>query len=101
MATDTQAQAQTRKSKADRYYQNPVLRDREWDQAKQAPWWLMAVAVAIVIAAFFVGVYAGAPYNLIGWIVGILTIVVYAALGSRRRLHARRRLREIHAQRAA
>jgi hypothetical protein len=100
MATDVQDKAKP-SGKADRYYQNPVLRDREWDQAKQAPWWLTAVVVAIVIAAFFVGAYAGAPYNLIGWIVGLVAILIYVALGSQRRLRARRRLREVHAQRAA
>lgn len=101
MATDTQAQGQAGQGKADRFYQNPVLRDREWEHAKQAPWWLTVAALASVVAGFLVGVYSGAPQNIIGWIVGVVTIVVYIGLGAQRRLRARRRLREIHAQRAA
>jgi amino acid transporter len=101
MTTDTQAQAQARQSRADRFYQNPILRDREWEQAKQPPWILTVVALAIVAAAFFIGVYSSAPQNIIGWIVGIVTILVYVALGAHWRLRARRRLRELHRQRAA
>lgn len=101
MATDVQEKAEARQSKADRYYQNPILRDQEWEHAKQAPYWLTVAALAIVAVAFFVGVYAGAPQNIVGWIVGLVTIVVYVLLGSQRRLRARRRLRELHAQRAA
>ena len=75
-----------------------MLRDEEWERAKQAPWWLTALAVAIVVVAFFVGVYSTAPQNIIGWVVGIVTIAIYIGLGSARRRRARRRLREIHGQ---
>ena len=34
--------AQTRMSKADRFFSNPVLRDQEWARANQPPWLLMA-----------------------------------------------------------
>lgn len=101
MATNTQAQAQTRPSKADRFYQNPNLRDQEWERATQAPWWLTVVALAVVGVAFFFGVYASAPQSIIGWIVGIVAILVFVSLAGPRRLRARRRLRELHGQKAA
>jgi hypothetical protein len=84
--------------KSDRYYKNPILRDQEWDRAKQPPLWLMVLALAIVAVAFFVGVYADKPHNIGGWIVGVTTIVIYMILGSRRRRRARRELREAHGQ---
>ncbi len=101
MATETPEAGKSGRSKSDRFYQNPMLRDQEWERAKQAPWWLMALAVAIVVAAFFVGVYSAAPQNIIGWVVGVVTIAIYLGLGSVRRQRARRRLREIHGQTAA
>ena len=101
MATDVQEKVQESSGKAARFYQNPMLRDREWEQATQAPYWLTVAALAIVGVAFFFGVYAASPQNIIGWVVGIATILVYVALGGPRRLRARRRLRELHRQRTA
>lgn len=101
MATDVQEKAEATEGKADRFYQNPILRDREWEQATQAPWWLTVVALAIIAVAFFIGVYSAAPQNVIGWVVGIATILVYVSLAGPRRMRARRRLRELHRQRAA
>lgn len=100
MATDVQEKAEPKEGKADRFYQNPTLRDREWEQATQAPYWLTVAALAIIAVAFFIGVYAAAPLSVIGWIVGIATIVVYIGLEGPRRMRARRRLRELHRQRA-
>ncbi len=100
MATEVQEKAEAKEGKADRFYQNPILRDQEWERATQAPYWLTVLALAIVGVAFFIGVYSGAPENIIGWIVGIITIIVYIALGGPRRLRARQRLRELHRQRA-
>ncbi|HEX3954870.1 MAG TPA: hypothetical protein VHW90_14930 [Stellaceae bacterium] len=90
--------AKSNLSRADRFYQNPILRDEEWDRAKQAPWWQMIVATAIVGVGFFAGVYAAKPYSVIGWIAGVAAIVVYLILGSARRRRARRVLREMHGQ---
>jgi Flp pilus assembly protein TadB len=87
--------------RSDRFYENPILRDQEWDRAKQAPWWLMAVSIGIVAIAFFVGVYTGSPYSTIGWIAGIVTILIYLVLGWRRRRQARQKLREAHGQNKA
>ena len=101
MATDVQEKVEAKEGKADRFYQNPTLRDLEWERATQAPWWMTVVALAIVGVAFFIGVYASAPGNVIGWIVGIVTILIYIGLAGPRRLRARRRLRELHRQRAA
>jgi hypothetical protein len=101
MATEVQEKAEITEGKAGRFYQNPTLRDQEWERATQAPYWLTAAALAIVGVAFFVGVYSTAPQSIIGWIVGIITILVYVALGGPRRLRARRRLRELHQQRTA
>ena len=101
MTTDIREQPETKEGKADRFYQNPSLRDREWEQATQAPYWLTVAALAIVGVAFFFGVYAASPQNIIGWVVGIAMILVYVALGGPRRLRARRRLRELHRQRTA
>jgi len=87
--------------KSDRFYQNPILRDAEWDRAKQAPWWLLVLSIAVVGIAFFVGVYATQPYSTLGWIVGIMMIVIYLVLGGLRRRRARRLLRESHGQAAS
>ncbi|MBV9826358.1 MAG: hypothetical protein JO001_11870 [Alphaproteobacteria bacterium] len=84
--------------KSNRFYSNPVLRDQEWDRERQAPWWLMSIAVAIVAVAFFLGVYAEQPLNVLGWIVGIATIVVYSVLGRVRTRRARIRLRKLHGE---
>ncbi len=81
-----------------RFYQNPVLRDEEWNRAKQPPWWLMVLALAIVVVAFFVGAYGPAPWNAIGWIVGVITIAVYVVILSVRRRRAQHRLRVEHGQ---
>jgi amino acid transporter len=96
--TETQTTAKSELTKADRFYQNPVLRDEEWNRAKQPPWWLMASAIAIIAVAFFVGVYGSRPYSIIGGIVGVVTILIYIALGSTRRRQARQQLRKAHEQ---
>ncbi len=84
--------------KTDRFYQNPILRDAEWNRAKQAPWWLMTLAVAIIAIAFAVGVYGGPPNSTIGWVVGIATIAIYLGLEEQRRRRARQHLRQVHGQ---
>ncbi len=100
MMTGRQEMAKSGLGKSNRFYQSPVLRDEEWDRAKQAPWWLMVLVLAIVGVAFFVGVYAGKPFSEAGWIVGVMTIVIYMGLSWLRRRRARRRLREVHGQAA-
>jgi len=90
--------ANTRMSKADRFYANPVMRDQEWNQAKQLPWWLTVLALILIAVGSFFGVYSGEPQSTIGWIVAVLTVVVYIALSARQREVARRRLREAHGQ---
>ena len=84
--------------RSDRFYKNPVLRDEEWFSATQAPWWLLAVAILVVAAGFFLGVYAERPYNIFGWIIGLVMIGVYLLLGSIRRKRAREHLRQLHGQ---
>lgn len=84
-----------------RFYQNPVLRDAEWDRAKEAPWWLMVLTIAIVAVAFFFGVYASGPQSIAGWIVGIIMVAIYLILGWQRRRRARQRLRQLHGQPAS
>jgi amino acid transporter len=84
--------------KSDRFYANPILRDEEWNRAKQPGWALMVLAVAIVTVAFFIGVYGGEPLSTVGWIIGILTIVIYIGLARVRRGLARRQLRRGHGQ---
>jgi len=84
--------------KADRFYKNPVRRDEEWNEATQAPWWLVLLAIVIVVVAFFAGVYAEQPYNALGWIVGIVTIAIYGWLGAMRKRRARVYLRKLHGQ---
>jgi len=88
-------------SRADRYHQNTVLRDQEWDRATQAPWTLMAVSIALVAVGAYVGVYSTPGWRIIGWLAVVLTIVAYIWLGGLRRRRARQRLRELHGQVAA
>jgi hypothetical protein len=84
--------------KADRFYKNPAQRDEEWDRYTRPPLWLMVLTIAIVGVAFFAGVYADKPHNIIGWIIGCVAIVIYGILGSVRRRRARRLLRQLHGQ---
>lgn len=90
--------ARSQLARADRFYQNQSMRDEEWNRATQAPLWLMALTVAIVAAGFFVGVYSNRPYSTLGWIVGVVAILLYIVLGGMRRRQARRRLRQAHGQ---
>lgn len=90
--------AQTRLGKADRFHINPVLRDAEWNQAKQAPGWLIGFVLVCVLVGFFVGVYAATPYSLAGWVIGTVAILIYLALDRGRRDRARRQLRQAHGQ---
>lgn len=90
--------AKSRLGRADRFYKNPVLRDEEWNQVTQAPWWLVLLAVVIVVVGFFAGVYAERPFNVLGWIVGLLAIVIYGWLGAMRKRRARAELRKLHGQ---
>jgi hypothetical protein len=90
--------ARTALGKADRFHRNPVLRDREWDQAKQAPWWLMILTIAIVGVAAYAGVYATGSSRTLGWIVVVAAIVLYLLLGVVRRRRARQELRRAHGQ---
>jgi hypothetical protein len=85
-------------NRADRYFQSPASRDAEWDRAKQPPWWLLGLVVAIVGAAFFVGVYAGGTASAVAWVVGIIAIAVFMVLGRARRGRARQQLRQAHQQ---
>lgn len=90
--------ARSEGSRADRFYQNPALRDDEWNRATQPPWWLLVVVIAIVAAAFFIGVYGTADYRVAGWVIGVAAIVLYGCLAIVRRRHARRALRAAHQQ---
>ena len=93
--------AQSNTGKANRFYSNPVLRDAEWNRAKQAPLALVLIVLACVIVGFFAGVYADKPYSVAGWLAGTLAIVVYIAVSRIRRGQARRTLRQAHAQMAS
>lgn len=84
--------------RANRFYQNPSLRDDEWNRAKQVPMWVTVLAMAIVGVGFFMGVYADAPQSTVGWIVGLITLILYGILTEVRRRQARRELREAHAR---
>ncbi len=53
--------------KANRFYINQSLRDREWNRAKQPPWLLTLFALVIVGGAFFVGFYGSKPSSTAGW----------------------------------
>ena len=87
--------------KSNRFYTNSILRDEEWNRAKQPSAPLMALTMAIVAIAFFVGVYGGATQRAAGWVVGIITILTYMGLGWLRRDRARRQLRHLHGQAAS
>lgn len=90
--------ANSKLGRADRFYSNPILRDQEWFRATQPPWWLMALALAIIGVALFTGVYGEQPYKTTGWIVAGATIVIYIALERLRRRRARQELRKLHGQ---
>ena len=90
--------AKSELNRADRFYQNPVLRDGEWDRAKQAPWWLTTIVLAIVAIAFYSGIYSSTGPNLTGWIIGLVMIAIYFILGRLRRPWARQQLRQLHGQ---
>lgn len=81
-----------------RFYENPELREREWNEAKQAPLWWIILAVALVAAGFGFGTYGDEPYRTLGWIVGAATIAIHLVLEAQLRRRARRRLREVHEQ---
>lgn len=83
---------------ADRFHQNPILRDQEWNRATRPSWVLMVLTVAIVGVAFYYGFFGSGTQRAAGWTVGIAMIVVYLAVGWLRRIGARRRLRLIHGQ---
>ena len=91
-------QETVRLGRSDRFYQNPALRDAEWNRTKQAPWWLTALTLVVIGVAFFVGVYGGAAVRQAGWIVGALALAIYVALAVSRRRWARRHLRQVHGQ---
>ncbi len=84
--------------KANRFYINQSLRDREWNRAKQPPWLLTLLALVIVAVAFFVGVYGSKPSSTAGWAIAVVTILIYALLEWLRRAPARRHLRHLHGQ---
>ena len=86
------------RGKADRFYANPILRDEEWNRATQPSWPLMALAVAIVGIAFYYGFYGSPSQRATGWIIAILTMVIYTALGRMRRVGARGHLRSVHSR---
>jgi protein-S-isoprenylcysteine O-methyltransferase Ste14 len=90
--------AQSRLSRADRFYLNPVLRDQEWNRAKQASGWALVVVLACIIIGFIAGVYADKPYSLIGWLIGTAAILIHFALAPVRRARAREKLRRAHGQ---
>ncbi len=84
--------------RANRYYINQSLRDREWNRAKQPPWLLTLFALVIVGVAFLVGVYGSKPSSTAGWTIAIITILIYQFVYWLRRTPARRRLRHLHGQ---
>ena len=90
--------AHSRLGKADRFYRNPALRDAEWNQATQPPWWLIVAVLGFVVVGFFAGVYTSTPCSLLGWLAGTVAILIYLALDRLRRGRARRQLGRAHGQ---